>query len=598
MKFCHKCGKELADEVKFCTGCGTKCPRKVTETVQPPVTPEPVPQPIPVPQPEPAPMPQPESIPVPQPEPVAQPIPEPVFQPEAAPQPMEAPVAVAEPEQPKKGKGKLILFISAGVLTVAMVAGGIFLGYYFGAQQKVLRAWDEGNYKQALSIVKENRDLRSDEEFVEVMLQRLDTLKADYTNGSVDFESAQKALEILEDMRLKDVEGELLDASEYIYQIEGSRAVFAQAEGAFEEEEYLYAAELYQQVVENDPNYDDAQERITLCKDSYRQKMLDIAQSYLDDNCYTDAIAVLEEALWSLPEDEELTARLEQYQSQYTDFQKSELLAEAEALAEAEYLLGAVSLLDDYMEINGEDAELLETREKYYGQYIESVLQTAQGQADSGDSPAAIYTIVDALRELPEDETLKEALVAQETAYAKAVVAQSDEYLNQKKYADAMNVIVEGRTVIPDHELLMEQAAKVEELTPNYLLDVSAAYDAVGYEEYVGDANFQLGEENFGNGFTLGANGYACFNISAQYTRLTMTFGHVVISDSTPATVLIYLDGALSQTVPVGADVAPQLLELDITGVRQLRFELECSEEALAATGANPQYGFAEVAVD
>ena len=74
--FCYKCGKEISDNAKFCSKCGT--PQQITEIAPPPQeNTEPTPVPEPTPAPEPAPIPEPTPTPAPTPIPAPAPAPTP-----------------------------------------------------------------------------------------------------------------------------------------------------------------------------------------------------------------------------------------------------------------------------------------------------------------------------------------------------------------------------------------------------------------------------------------------------------------------------------------------------------------------------------------
>ena len=179
--FCNKCGKKIADNIKFCNYCGAALPVQVAvvppkEVVQPKPTPAPIPEP-------PKPTPQQVSI-QPQPIPV-QPQPIPV-----QPQP--------NLEQPKKKKNwmKVPLIILSVLLVIAALGAG---GYYYlksrrteinlnnyiqiqatGYNEYGTITWkfDEEKFKQDYQDIKIDKDVvKSDRSYHSVaeQIQTLDT---------------------------------------------------------------------------------------------------------------------------------------------------------------------------------------------------------------------------------------------------------------------------------------------------------------------------------------------------------------------------------------------------------------------------------------
>lgn len=86
--FCHDCGKQLPDGVKFCHYCGARQHIKATmpaDAARPAPAPQPAPAPAPAPTPAPAPQPAPRPAPAPAPQPAPAPAPQPAPQPSSAP---------------------------------------------------------------------------------------------------------------------------------------------------------------------------------------------------------------------------------------------------------------------------------------------------------------------------------------------------------------------------------------------------------------------------------------------------------------------------------------------------------------------------------
>lgn len=78
----------------------------------------------------------------------------------------------------------------------------------------------------------------------------------------------------------------------------------------------------------------------------------------------------------------------------------------------------------------------------------------------------------------------------------------------------------------------------------------------------------------------------ALYNLDGKFSKVTMVVGHIDGERNGSATLYIYKDGELAQTVQLASDMMTQKLELDTAGVTQLRLDQEGSDAA---------YGYANV---
>jgi len=109
--FCTKCGKELPDGTKFCTGCGAEQKPVAKPKDEAPDLNDNAFVPTPAPAPEPTPTPE--------------PTPDPAFNPSFGPM-NEFKAQLAKEEPKKSGKGKIIAIIIAIIAAIAVIAGLVF----------------------------------------------------------------------------------------------------------------------------------------------------------------------------------------------------------------------------------------------------------------------------------------------------------------------------------------------------------------------------------------------------------------------------------------------------------------------------------------
>ena len=101
-----------------------------------------------------------------------------------------------------------------------------------------------------------------------------------------------------------------------------------------------------------------------------------------------------------------------------------------------------------------------------------------------------------------------------------------------------------------------------------------------------------MGGKSFTNGFTINTSwndfSYAIFNLENNYTQLSFYTGHVDNTDNGNGKIKIYLDGILEKEIDANDQALPQKININITGVKQLKFEV---------TYAGGEYGFGNVIV-
>ena len=184
--------------------------------------------------------------------------------------------------------------------------------------------------------------------------------------------------------------------------------------------------------------------------------------------------------------------------------------------------------------------------------------------------------------------------------YEDQVVAQADNLLSEEKYDEAVGLIDEALTVIPDSSILSEKKNAVRNSLPQNMTEIVPAYQSGGntYKEYCssksgGTETFSMGGVKYTDGMTFDADinvfndvSWAIYNLGGNYKTLDFTVCHVDGTDNGDATSLqIFYDGELAQEIPLKPDMSPQKITIDITDVKQLKMQVP------SAGGNAPLYG-------
>lgn len=108
-----------------------------------------------------------------------------------------------------------------------------------------------------------------------------------------------------------------------------------------------------------------------------------------------------------------------------------------------------------------------------------------------------------------------------------------------------------------------------------YLLDVCPPYQTERYTEHktvdiagktYADRPFSIGRDYYYDN-----DGYALFNLDGQYDTLCFTVGHIDGKQMDDSSIDIYLDGKLSYTVELTAEMMPTYYEFALKGALQMK---------------------------
>jgi len=120
-----------------------------------------------------------------------------------------------------------------------------------------------------------------------------------------------------------------------------------------------------------------------------------------------------------------------------------------------------------------------------------------------------------------------------------------------------------------------------------YLLKVCPPY--MTDSSYDDPATFSMGGKQYSNGFTLGFDGSAIFNLNGQYDALDMDIGYSK-GNVCDTDIFIYLDGNLSQTLHIGAEELPKHVSIPLNNALQLKIVRGLPDGVFGNTS---HYGFA-----
>lgn len=297
--------------------------------------------------------------------------------------------------------------------------------------------------------------------------------------------------------------------------------------------EYQDAVEKFNQIDPQWSEYDKVEEKREDAEELYKKSELDKAAQLCEDDKYSEALAVLDDLLEEIGEEDDVLNR-------QTSIKREEIADTANEYISEQKYDEAIQYLNDNWEIVDSDEELTQIFEDSKKNYRDSIFDKAEAAYDSEGYKAALDMIREGLNVLPEDQEL----------------------LDKQQFYEAKKPVS-----LADYEVFSAD-------TPSY----SESMD-IEKNEY----NTDRFKNTYDSSFTKNYEGEATFLLAEEYTRFTGTVacpeGYETQSNLSNVKVTISGDGrTLYRSGESGPEIKPQEFDVDVTGVEMLKIEWECMD--------------------
>lgn len=441
-----------------------------------------------------------------------------------------------------KGKKAKIIFISV-FATIAVIFVSIAATYFTSPAYGVYKSLKQINCDSAISEYTESvEDNFIQKIFIKIALNGYgEKIINKFKDDKIDFEDALSILEAMKEMNIKDID-------KYIDELNGlnrSKTAFDMANKYYKENDYENAIKEYSKIIDTDTQFTDAQAKLAELYPKYANAISEKAKQLSATGDCAGALSLINTALVILPDGSSGREELSKSKEECLEAYKKEVTETVTAMITEKSYVDAIGFINKAIEVdNNEDFQNLK------------------------------------------------ATVEKE--YIKNVTAAVDNFINQEDYISASRTVNSALDILPENADLKALKEKVVKATPTYLLDVCKPYQVSDYyyKEYINGEIFNMGGKSFTNGFTINTSwndfSYAIFNLENNYTQLSFYTGHVDNTDNGNGKIKIYLDGILEKEIEANDQALPQKININITGVKQLKFEV---------TYAGGEYGFGNVIV-
>lgn len=444
-------------------------------------------------------------------------------------------------KKPKKGKKmKRILIMILVAVLVIVIGGGAF--FFTSSAKEVVNNIKKGN----ITTAQQAYDNGVDGKFIEERLFKVlaekecNTALEQFQKGKKEYEEANAIFEAYKALGADEIEIFLTEKAEVLNKLNASMEAYAKAEKLYTDGKYAEAMENYSQVIEDDTNYEDAQEKLSDCVEKYTKDILEGMKQVETIEEYEEAIETLTIALQIVEDNEDLSNRLAELEEEYAALLKSEALSNG-----TQYIK------------DGKFQELFELLEKAC-------------EKNSGDKELTN------LQKTAEDE------------YVKIVQEAVDDFLEDDQYDEAVKYLKEAVKILDTNSKLKELLNEVQENVPVELSSMKISES----EYFEAGAELSVMEDNIGNIYSPGnlyklspcnpsTPAYATIYLKGEYTRVKGTIavaddcgtsdtGKVSILDENGK--VLYTSGTMSRTT------APKTIDVDLSGVEWMTISCEDDE--------------------
>lgn len=191
------------------------------------------------------------------------------------------------------------------------------------------------------------------------------------------------------------------------------------------------------------------------------------AAQYADSEDYNSALARIKVALTTYPKSEALQTKKDEYTAAIAAQEKANKLKEAEQLAAKGDYSGAIALMQKARMSNPDDADYESAYQKYQQEFFTHVKEDAVSEAEQlvsdGDYYGALLKIREAKAIVGTDSDLDVRALQLEDSYADQVSSQIDAFLADNDVSSAKTLAQEALQRLPNNELVKSRSDELQQ---------------------------------------------------------------------------------------------------------------------------------------
>lgn len=345
------------------------------------------------------------------------------------------------------------------------------------------------------------------------------------------------------------------------------------AEALLNDEEYLEAMYKFERI----SGFKDAEDKANLAYEKYCSDILAAAEKLAEKENYVEAINVLTDALNEVGEEE----RFINYGLELRETYMKKIISLVDTYVAENNFDSAYAVLESLEEFVGEDeaidAKLIEIKNSETA-YNKNNLMTLINDFDGSDNKSLdayeeiIYEIEAQLDIIGNDPEIAGIITKYKNAYCDAVLAEAENAFDKNGYEEAIRIIKIGLNTLPDQERFITAIADYESYRPISLSEFDIFVDNRGNDGWYYEVN--TATDNLGVKHTDIRAGFGdIVYLIDGYSKLSGVFfqRYEFRSEKGQSTLAIYGDGNILYEATMGPGMKPDYFDIDISGVKELR---------------------------
>ena len=256
-------------------------------------------------------------------------------------------------------------------------------------------------------------------------------------------------------------------------------------------------------------------------KDNKISVILSDSKTKADSGNYEDALKKIEAGLRIYPDSEELKSKAEEYRAVFDIQVKDDVLLRAAEYATNKDYISAMNIIKNAQKKYGEKEEFTEALNTYEKEYFEQVkkeaIEAAEELAEEKKYLEAIEKIDAALAIVESDIELTSKKDLYETNYIDNVISEADNFVRNKKYKQAIELLEEILKKYPKNKTLSDKLEHIKKIRPTDISSMVPINLGGGAEMDEAKWNAGVPTDPFGNTYSSSEN----FIIVSGYNKYT-----------------------------------------------------------------------------
>lgn len=503
-------------------------------------------------------------------------------------QPKATDIQIQTPTIQKKSKSKLPIILVSILVSLLLIGGAVFailkvMPSLVDKTNKLGSMVDSGKYETALDYYRENRTSIEKADAVTVFEKALDMMFQDYVEGKIEASDIENYISDLKKVQSDELDSYAMGIWIDVNDVEKSREAYVKAEVAYNDEDFYVAISLYDQVVKSDENYEDAQAKISECREAYKNQKITEAEQYANTNDFYNAIICLNDATAIAGSDSEIDSLLSTYKTKQDDyvFSTAASLADSGKYDEAiNYLLENKYYVSDSKKCEEIIADYKDIAvQEYLSENNIAILVSEQKYVEALSKLNSINSMYS---DAPLLESTKKEITGKYTEFELEII---EELMNKSDYESAYEECLAALKVLPGQSDFISKRDYCAERFPVALNSCFNSKSSEGYSWYFTSREIK---DLFGNKYDNDTTPimdcwkygeWADFYLNDQFAILTLGVtpreGYSFDEWTSNGILRIYGDDKLIYETEITNHTTPNdRFDVDVSGVTWLRIEL------------------------